>query len=188
MKFHPAPLPGAYTIELERRADDRGFFARAFCQREFESAGIPINVVQMNNALSAKAGTLRGMHYQLPPAAEIKIVRCIQGALYDVIIDLRPDSPTFCHWFGVELTAENRLAIFVPRGFAHGLITLEDSTEAFYLVTEFYAPEQERGLRFDDPRFNVKWPRTPVDISPKDRSWPDFSPKFHGSELLRGMV
>jgi dTDP-4-dehydrorhamnose 3,5-epimerase len=187
MKFHPTPLNGAYTIELEKRGDDRGFFARAFCQREFEAAGVPMSAVQMNNALSAKAGTLRGMHYQLPPAAEIKVVRCIRGALYDVIIDLRPDSPTFCRWFGVELTEENRLMIFVPRGFAHGLLTLADDTEAFYLVSEFYGPEQERGLRFDDPRFGVEWPRAPIEISAKDRSWPSFDPAYHGIESLRGL-
>ena len=116
MKFHPAPLRGAYTIELEKRGDDRGFFARFFCQREFEAAGIPMPIVQINNSLSAKAGTLRGMHYQLPPAAEIKVVRCIRGALYDVIVDLRPDSPTFGKWFGAELTADNRLMMYAPQG------------------------------------------------------------------------
>lgn len=120
MKFHPTPLLGAYTIELEKRGDDRGFFARFFCQREFEAAGVPMSIVQVNNSLSARAGTLRGLHYQLPPAAEIKAVRCIRGALYDVIVDLRPDFPTFCKWFGAELTAENRLTMFVPQGFAHG--------------------------------------------------------------------
>jgi dTDP-4-dehydrorhamnose 3,5-epimerase len=188
MKFHPTPLLGAYTIELEKRGDDRGFFARFFCQREFEAAGVPTSVVQINNSLSAKAGTLRGMHYQLPPAAEIKVVRCIRGALYDAIIDLRPDSPTFGKWFGVELTAENRLMIFVPQGFAHGILTLTDDTEAFYLVNAFYGPEQERGVRFDDPHFGVEWPQLPIDISPKDRSWPDFNPTFHGTELLRGLT
>ena len=159
MKFHPTPLHGAYTIELEKRGDDRGFFARFFCQKEFEAAGVPIPIVQINNSLSAKAGTLRGMHYQLAPAAEIKVVRCIRGALYDAIVDLRPDSPTFGKWFGVELTAENRLMIYVPQGFAHGIMTLTDDTEALYLVNAFYSPEQERGLRFDDPRFGIEWPR-----------------------------
>jgi dTDP-4-dehydrorhamnose 3,5-epimerase len=187
MKFHPAPLRGAYTIELEKRGDERGFFARFYCQREFESAGIPTPIVQINNSLSAKAGTMRGMHYQLPPAAEIKVVRCIRGALYDVIIDLRPDSPTFCQWFGAELSAENRLMMFVPQGFAHGFITLTDDTEAFYLVNAFYTPEAERGLRFNDPRFNVSWPRTPVDVSDKDLNWPDFDPVFHGTDMLRGL-
>ncbi|WP_347337443.1 dTDP-4-dehydrorhamnose 3,5-epimerase [Bradyrhizobium jicamae] len=188
VKFHPTPLHGAYTIELEKRGDDRGFFARFFCQKEFEAAGVPMSIVQINNSLSAKAGTLRGMHYQLAPAAEIKVVRCIRGALYDAIVDLRPDSPTFGKWFGVELTAENRTMIFVPQGFAHGLITLTDDTEAFYLVNAFYSPEHERGLRFDDPRFGIEWPRQPVEISDKDRSWPDFDPVFHGIESLRGLT
>jgi dTDP-4-dehydrorhamnose 3,5-epimerase len=188
MKFHAAPLRGAYTIELEKRGDDRGFFARFFCQREFEAAGIPMPIVQINNSLSAKAGTLRGMHYQLPPAAEIKVVRCIRGALYDVIIDLRPDSPTFGQWFGAELTAENRLMMYAPQGFAHGFITLADDTEAFYLTNAFYAPEEERGIRFNDPRFGVVWPKAPVDVSQKDRDWPDFDPTFHGTERLRGLT
>jgi dTDP-4-dehydrorhamnose 3,5-epimerase len=188
MKFHAAPLRGAYTIELEKRGDDRGFFARAFCQREFEAADIPMPIVQINNSLSAKAGTLRGLHYQLPPAAEVKVVRCVRGALYDVIIDLRPDSPTFARWFGTELTAENRLMMYAPQGFAHGFITLTDDTEAFYLTNAFYAPQEERGIRFDDPRFGVVWPRTPVDVSQKDRDWPDFDASFHGTKLLRGLL
>lgn len=188
MKFHATPLLGAYTIELEKRGDDRGFFARFFCQREFAEAGLPVSIAQINNSLSAKAGTLRGMHYQLPPSAEIKVVRCIRGALFDVIIDLRPDSPTFGKWYGAELTAENRLMMLVPRGFAHGLLTLTDDTEAFYLVNASYDPEQERGIRFDDPRFNIEWPQKPVEVSPKDRSWPDFDPKFHGIDSLRGLL
>jgi dTDP-4-dehydrorhamnose 3,5-epimerase len=188
MKFHATPLRGAYTIELEKRGDDRGFFARLFCQHEFEAAGIPMPIVQINNSLSAKAGTLRGMHYQLPPASEIKVVRCIRGALYDVIIDLRPDSPTFAQWFGAELTAENRLMMYAPQGFAHGFISLADDTETFYLASAFYTPQQERGVRFDDPRFGVVWPRTPVDVSAKDLTWPDFDSSFHGTELLRGLA
>jgi dTDP-4-dehydrorhamnose 3,5-epimerase len=187
MKFHQTSLPGAYTIELEKRGDDRGFFARLYCQREFETAGIPTPVVQINNSLTARAGTLRGMHYQLPPAAEIKVVRCIRGALFDVIIDLRPDSPTYAQWFGAELSAENRLMMYVPRGFAHGFLTLTDDTEAFYLVNALYTPEAERGIRFNDPRFDVSWPRVPVEVSEKDRNWPEFNPAFHGIELLRGL-
>jgi len=187
VKFHPTPLVGAYTIELEKRGDDRGFFARLFCQREFAEAGVPMSIVQINNSLSAKAGTLRGMHYQLPPAAEIKVVRCIRGALFDVIVDLRPDSTTFGKWYGAELTAENRLMMFVPQGFAHGMLTLADDTEAFYLVNAFYGPEQERGIRFDDPRFGISWPQQPAEVSAKDRGWPDFDPAFHGTEALRGL-
>ena len=188
MKFHATPLKGAYTIELEKRGDDRGFFARFFCEKEFEDAGIAFPIAQINNSLTEKAGTLRGMHYQLPPAAEIKVIRCIRGALYDVIIDLRPDSPTFGKWFGAELNAENRLMMYAPMGFAHGFMTLTENTEAFYLTNAFYAPQEERGIRFDDPRFGVAWPKAPTDISPKDRIWPDFDPAFHGTELLRGMV
>ena len=187
MKFHAAPLRGAYTIELEKRGDDRGFFARLFCQHEFAAAGIPMPIVQINNSLTAKSGTLRGMHYQLPPAAEIKVVRCIRGALYDVIVDLRPNSPTFGHWFGAELTANNRLMMYAPQGFAHGFVTLADETEAFYLTNAFYAPQEERGIRFDDPHFGIVWPQTPIDVSPKDRAWPDFDPSYHGTELLRGL-
>jgi dTDP-4-dehydrorhamnose 3,5-epimerase len=187
MRFRPTKLKGAYTIELEKRGDDRGFFARFFCEREFAGAGIPTPIVQINNSLSAKAGTLRGLHYQLLPAAEIKVVRCIRGALYDVIVDLRPDSPTFGQWFGAELTADNRLMMYAPRGFAHGLITLTDDTEAFYLVSNFYGPQEERGIRYNDPRFKIAWPIAPVEISDKDKSWPDFDPGFHGIEQLRGL-
>lgn len=187
MKFVPTPLHGAFTIELEKRGDDRGFFARFFCQQEFAEAGLPMTVVQINNSLTAKAGTLRGMHYQLPPAAEIKVVRCIKGALFDAIIDLRPDSPTHGRWYGTELTAENRRMLLVPRGFAHGFLTLADDTEALYLVSAAYAPDHERGVRFDDPRFGVQWPRPPVEMSPKDRNWPDFDPMVHGSDLMRGL-
>ncbi len=188
MKFHKTPLPGAFTIELEQRGDDRGFFARLFCKHEFQSAGIPTPVVQINNALSAKAGTLRGMHYQLPPSSEIKVVRCIRGAVFDVIVDLRPDSPTFEQWFGTELTAENRVMMYAPQGFAHGILTLTDDAETMYLVSAPYDPKQERGLRFDDPRFGIVWPRPPAEISEKDRAWPDFNPSFHGVESLRGLT
>lgn len=187
MKFQPTPLAGAYTIELEKRGDDRGFFARLFCQKEFEVAGRPMTVAQINNSLSAKAGTLRGMHYQLPPAAEIKLVRCIRGALYDVIVDLRPDSQSFGQWFGAELSADNRRMMLVPQGFAHGFLTLTDDTEALYLVNASYAPEQERGLRFNDPRFGIEWPAAPAELSPKDLGWPDLDPTFHGLEALRGL-
>ncbi len=186
MKFHATPLAGAYVIELDLRGDDRGFFARLYCQKEFAEVGLEPQLVQINNSLTRQRGTLRGMHYQLPPAAEVKVVRCIRGALYDVIIDLRPDSPSFAHWFGAELTAENRKMMYVPRGFAHGFLTTADDTEAFYLVSAFYSPELERGLRFDDPRFAVKWPFPPLEVSEKDRSWPDFDTDFHGVELMRG--
>lgn len=187
MKFEPTPLKDAFTIELERRGDDRGFFARAFCERELADHGLEQRFVQINNSLSGKRGTLRGLHYQLAPVAEVKIMRCIRGAVWDAIIDLRPDSPTFAQWFGAELSAQNRRMMYVPRGFAHAVLTLADDSELLYLVSEFYEPAQERGLRWNDPRFAIEWPVTPTEISDKDRSWPDFDPAFHGIEMLRGI-
>lgn len=188
MMFIPTPLAGAFLIELDRRGDERGFFARFFCEREFAAAGLETRFVQINNSLTANRGTLRGMHYQKPPAAEVKVVRCIQGALHDVIIDLRPDSPTHGQWFGADLTADNRTMMYVPRGFAHGFVSLADSTEALYLVSAFYAPEQERGVRFDDPRFGVRWPTPPVELSAKDRAWPDYDPAGPDTAQLRGLL
>lgn len=188
MKFHATPLTGACLVELEKRGDERGFFARMFCEREFGEAGWPFSVVQLNNSVTSKAGTLRGFHYQLAPAAEIKLIRCVRGALYDVILDLRPDSPSYGKWFGAELSAENRSMMYVPRGCAHAFLTLADETEVVYLVSEPYSPENERGVRFDDQRFGVDWPLQPTEISAKDRSWPDFAPDFHGVERLRGLL
>jgi dTDP-4-dehydrorhamnose 3,5-epimerase len=187
VKFVATPLKDAFLIELERRADDRGFFARFFCEREFRDAGLETRFVQMNNSVSTKAGTLRGLHYQLAPAAEVKVVRCISGAIFDAIVDIRPDSPTFGRWFGAELTAENRVMMYVPRGFAHAVLTLRDDTEILYMVSDFYSPGSERGLRWNDPRFGLQWPREPVEISPKDAAWPLFDPEFHGVEALRGI-
>lgn len=187
MIFHKTPLDGARVIELEKRGDDRGFFARLFCEKEFAAEGLETRFVQINNSLSSKRGTLRGLHYQLPPSGEVKVVRAIRGALYDVIVDLRAGSPTFGKWFGAELSAENRMMMYVPRGFAHAFITLTDDTEALYLVSDFYAPECERGLRFNDPAFGIEWPIEPVEVSEKDRAWPDFNPEFHGTELMRGL-
>jgi dTDP-4-dehydrorhamnose 3,5-epimerase len=185
--FNPTPLKGAYTVDLEKRGDDRGFFARVFCEKEFAAAGLETRFLQMNNSLSAKKGTLRGMHYQLAPSAEVKLVRCLRGSFYDAIVDLRPDSPSYCKWFGAELTAENRRMMYVPRGFAHALLTLEENSEALYFASNFYAPDCERGLRWNDPRFGVEWPIEPVEISAKDAAWPDFDPEFHGVERLRGL-
>lgn len=187
MRFHPTPLNDARLIELERRGDERGFFARFFCEREFGAAGLATRFVQANNSLSAKKGTLRGLHYQLAPAAEVKVVRCVRGALYDVILDLRPDSATFGGSFGAELNEDNRLMMYVPRGFAHAILTLSDDAEALYLVSDFYSPADERGVRWNDPRFKIEWPIEPTEISPKDGSWPDFDPAFHGVERLRGI-
>lgn len=182
MIFNETPLKGAYTIDLEKKGDDRGFFARFFCINEFDKIGLDRNVVQINNSSSAQKGTLRGMHYQLPPHSETKIVRCIKGSLYDVILDIRPDSPTFGQSFGTELSAKNRTMMYVPKGFAHGFLTLTDDVEAFYLVTEFYAPQAERGIRWNDPKFGIQWPIEPVIISDKDNKWQDFDPKYHLGE------
>jgi dTDP-4-dehydrorhamnose 3,5-epimerase len=179
MIFTPAPLAGAFLIELEKRGDARGFFARAFCEREFAEHGLATRFVQANNSLSTKKGTLRGMHYQLPPGAETKLVRCIRGALYDVILDLRPDSPTFGRHYGAELSADNGRMMYAPRGCAHGFITLTDDAEAFYLVDQFYAPDCERGVRWDDPKFAIEWPARPTVISDKDAAWRDFDPAWH---------
>lgn len=179
MKFNPTPLTGACLIDLEKKGDDRGFFARAFCENEFSERGLIRHFCQVNNSLSAQKGTLRGMHYQLPPKAETKVVRCIRGALFDMILDLRDGSPTFGQSFGAELSAENRQMMYVPKGFAHGFLTLVDDTEAFYFVDEFYAPEYERCIRYNDPKFELKWPAAPTVVSDKDKSQPDFDPAWH---------
>src|SRR6516162_8646220 len=179
MIFHKAPLPGAYVIELEKRGDERGFFARMFCEREFAAQGLATRFVQINISASASKGTLRGLHYQLAPKAETKVVRCIRGALYDVILDLRRDSATFGKSFGAELSAENRLMMYVPKGFAHGFLTLTDFSEVVYLVDESYSPEQERGVRWNDPKFAIPWPAQPTVLSDKDRSFRDFDAAWH---------
>jgi dTDP-4-dehydrorhamnose 3,5-epimerase len=179
MKFRETPLKGSYLIELEEKHDERGFFARVFCVEEFEKMGLEHDIVQINNSLSLRKGTLRGMHYQLSPKSETKIVRCIRGAFFDAIIDLRKGSPTFGRWYGEILSAENRRAIYVPKGFAHGILSLEDATEAFYLTTAFYSKEHERGIRWNDPAFGVTWPILPAVISEKDRTFPDFNPEYH---------
>lgn len=174
MRFTPTRLSGAFILDPERREDARGHFARTFCRREFEAHGLKPDIAQANIAWNARKGTLRGMHYQVAPAAETKLVRCTRGALWDVIVDLRPDSPTFLEHVGVELSAENGRQLFVPEMFAHGYITLADDTEAAYQVGEFYAPDAERGIRFNDPALGISWP-VPVEvISDKDAAWPDF--------------
>lgn len=179
MKYTLAPLEGAYLIDLEPRGDERGFFARLFCEREFEKKGLKTHFVNINNSLSVSKGTLRGMHYQLAPKCETKVVRCIKGAIYDVILDLRPDSPTFGQHFGAELSESNRRMMYVPDGFGHGFISLEDHTEILYLVSEYYSPEHERGIRWNDPHFNIQWPIQPEIISEKDAKHPDFNPQHH---------
>ena len=176
MKFIETPLAGCYVVELEKRGDDRGFFARAWCQNEFADLGLPESFVQVNMSASSEAGTLRGFHWQVEPHAEAKYVRCVKGSIFDVAIDVRPDSPTYTQWFGVELSASNRSALFVPAGFAHGYQTLGPDTELLYQSSAFYAPEAERGARWDDPLFGVEWPIATPTLSEKDQSWPNFVP------------
>lgn len=174
MKFSETPLKGAFVIELEELQDERGFFARAWCAMEFEQHGLVPRVVQVNMSYNKTKGTLRGLHYQVAPYEESKFVRCTRGALYDIIVDLRKDSETYCQWYGIELTASDRNALYVPRGFAHGLQTLENDTEVFYQVSEFYTPGAERGARYNDPKFAIEWPLPVGGISEKDANWPDF--------------
>lgn len=174
MIFTETKLKGAFIIDLERRGDNRGFFARFFCRDEFEAHGLNPFVAQANTSHSNERGTLRGMHFQREPHHETKLVRCTRGALYDVIIDLRPDSSTFKEWIGVELTADNYRMLYVPDGFGHGFQTLVDDTEVTYLVSEFYAPRAEGGVRYNDPAFGIEWPGEATVLSDKDRNWPDF--------------
>ena len=175
MRFYESELEGACVIELDKLEDDRGFFARTWCQKEMEEHGLAARVAQANVSFNARAGTLRGMHYQVAPYEETKLIRCTRGALYDVIVDLRRGSPTYKHWMGVELTAKNYKMLYVPAHFAHGFVTLEDDTEATYFVSEFYTPDAERGLRWNDPEFGITWPRPAGVISGKDANWPDYS-------------
>jgi dTDP-4-dehydrorhamnose 3,5-epimerase len=171
MLFTETKLAGAYVIDLERREDERGFFARAFCQREFADRSLNTRIAQSNVAFNRDAGTLRGMHFQFPPAAETKLVRCTRGAIVDMIVDVRPESPTYLQHVAVELTAENGRALYVPERFAHGYQVLADETETSYQVGEFYAPELEGGLRYDDPRLGLEWPLPVVEMSEKDGGW-----------------
>lgn len=173
MIFTETELPGAFLVDLERREDDRGFFARAWCEDEFRDHGLSTRVAQCNVSFNHKRGTLRGMHYQEPPHGEVKLVRCTSGAIFDVIIDLRPDSPTYTRWIGVELTGANGQMLYVPEGFAHGYQTLADDTETFYQVSEFYAPRAERGVRWNDAAFAIEWPLEVTIVSEKDAGWPD---------------
>lgn len=173
-------LYGAYIIEPERLGDERGFFARTWCQREFQERGLNSRLVQCNISFNLKRGTLRGMHYQLAPHEEVRLVRCTKGEIYDVIIDLRPDSPTFREHSAVVLSAENRKMLYIPEKFAHGFITLEDNTEVFYQMSEFYSAKCVRGIRWNDPAFRIRWPLQVATISNRDRSYPDFIME-HGS-------
>lgn len=174
MIFRETELAGAFIIELEKSEDDRGFFARTFCQREFEAYGLNPSIVQCNVSFSRKKGTLRGMHYQVVPHEEAKLVTCVRGAIYDVMIDLRPDSPTFKGWLAAELTAENHRMLYVAEGLAHGFQTLQDDTEVLYQMSEFHHPECARGVRWNDPAFSIEWPAAERVISERDRNYPGF--------------
>lgn len=174
MKFEPLEIEGAYVLDLEPRIDERGFFARSFCEREFAEHGLRPVVAQANVAYNARVGTLRGMHYRVPAAGETKVVRCVAGAIYDVLIDLRLESPTYLRHVGVELSARNRRALYVPTLVAHGYATLVDDVEVTYLMGAPYAPGSERGVRYDDPAFGIKWPVPIATVSAKDRTWPLF--------------
>jgi dTDP-4-dehydrorhamnose 3,5-epimerase len=174
MIFTETILKGAFVIEPELVRDERGMFARTWCQKEFEAQGLKVTWVQSNISLSSRKGTLRGMHFQIAPHEEVKLVRCTRGAIYDVIIDLRPASPTYCRHAGVMLSAENRLMLYIPERFAHGFLTLEDNSEVSYHMSEFYAPASAHGFRWDDPTFGIQWPETIMVMSEKDRSWPVF--------------
>lgn len=174
MQFTETKLKGAFIVDLETRSDQRGFFARTFCAKEFEAHGLKSTVAQCNLSFNHRKGTLRGMHYQVAPATEAKLVRCTQGAIYDVIVDMRPESPTYLSNIGVELTAENRRSLYVPEMFAHGYQALTDEAEVVYQVGEFYTPGYELGLRYNDPAFAIDWPLPVSEISKKDAAWPLF--------------
>lgn len=176
MIFQPTSLPGVVVIEPERNTDERGFFARTYCEEEFGANGLVPRLVQCSISFNPEMGTLRGMHYQAAPSSETRLVRCTMGAIYDVVIDLRPDSPTHAGWFAAELTAENRQMLFVPEGCAHGFLTLVNRTEIFYQMSDFYQPTAAGGVRWDDPAFGVEWPATPRVISDRDASYPDYRP------------
>jgi len=177
MTFHDTKLPGVFEICLEFNSDERGFFARSWCQKEFLDHGLNSNLVQCSVSLNSRKGTLRGMHYQAAPFAETKVVRCTAGAIYDVVLDLRGHSPTFRQWLATVLSAENRHSVYIPEGCAHGFLTLTDESEVLYQMSEFYHPEAGRGVRWNDPAFQIAWPEKVEVISDRDRNYPDFEPK-----------
>ena len=174
MTFHGTKLPGVVEIRIEPKCDERGFFARTWCQKEFESHGLNSKLVQCSVSFNPREGTLRGIHYQAAPFSEAKVVRCTRGAIYDVVLDLRAESPTFKGWIGLELTSENRSMLYVPEGCAHGFLTLEGETEVSYQMSEFYNAESGRGVRWNDPAFQIAWPGRVSLISERDRSYPNF--------------
>jgi len=180
MIFVETPLSGAYVIEIEKHEDERGFFARSWCEREFADKGLDPHLVQCNVSFNKRKGTLRGLHYQIVPHGEVKLVRCTKGSLYDVIVDLRKESPTFLKWFAAELTAGNHKMLYIPRLFAHGFQTLEDDTEIFYQMSEFYEPTASRGIRWNDPRLGINWPDVGRVMSQKDQVYPNIEVGFVG--------
>ena len=184
MIFKHTEIPGAWVIEPEPIEDARGFFARSWCAREAEAHGLRLQTVQCNISYNRRRGTLRGLHLQVPPYAEPKLVRCTAGAIYDVVLDLRPDSEAFLRWVAVELTAENRRMLFVPEGCAHGFQTLVDDTEVFYQMGQFYAPDYARGVRWNDPAFGIRWPVEEPILSERDRNYPDFDVRNWHTESL----
>lgn len=175
MNFNPLPMHQAYTVDIEAISDERGFFARTFCQTEFTALGLIPPVAQCSLSFNPQAGTLRGLHYQQAPHEEAKLVRCTQGSLYDVIIDLRPNSPTFKHWVGIELSARNRRAVYVPPGVAHGFLTLSRECEVLYQISHPFHPQAASGVRWDDPAFAIEWPAAVYVISRRDREYPNFA-------------
>jgi len=176
VRFVPTELPGVLVLEQERHADERGHFARTWCKEELSAHGLEPALAQCSVSFNHRRGTLRGLHYQAPPSAEVKVVRCARGALWDVAVDLRPGSAGFGRWVGVELTADNGRSLYIPRGFAHGFYTLADATEVEYLISTPYAPATARGVRFDDPRFGIAWPGPVTVISERDAGYPDSAP------------
>lgn len=189
MIFCETQLKGAFIIEIDPKHDTRGFFARAWCAKELEAYKLRSDFVQCNISFSPNEGILRGLHYQKPPYQEVKLIRCTQGAIYDVIVDLRSESPTYLQWFGIELNSQNRRSLYVPEGFAHGFQTLEDNSEVCYPVTQFYTPDAEAGVRWDDPLFAIEWPEAdPRIISDKDRCWPDHGISESSGQLFTPAV
>jgi dTDP-4-dehydrorhamnose 3,5-epimerase len=188
MVFTETRLTGVHLIEPELKVDDRGFFARVWCAHEVAARGLNPAVVQINTGFTRRSGGVRGLHYQLSPRREVKLVRCTRGAVFDVVVDLRPDSPTYCQWFGAELTAGNHHMLYVPEGCAHGYQTLAAGTELCYQASESYAAELARGVRFDDPAFGITWPLPVTSISATDRSWTDYQPHPPGARVTAGSV
>jgi dTDP-4-dehydrorhamnose 3,5-epimerase len=181
VKFEATEVKGCFIVEPEPHGDQRGFFARIFDAAVFRDNGLASSFVQFNNSLSAEAGTLRGLHYQIAPAGEEKLVRCVAGAVFDVVVDLRQHSPTFGLWTGVEISTENRRLLYAPKGCAHGFLTLSPATELIYFASAPYSAAHERGLRWNDPRFSIRWPTEPAILSDKDRDARDYDPGWHAS-------